>query len=79
VTESYGTLCSIEDVTGNVRQATSPESGNRMSKIVIISRSPIPLKSSTKIFQNSPIYIYWCDVATPYIDRHKRKRLFSGY
>jgi hypothetical protein len=35
VTESYGTLCSIEDETGNVRQATSPESGNRMSKIVI--------------------------------------------
>jgi hypothetical protein len=34
VTDTYGKLCSIEDETGNVRQVTSPESGNSMSKLV---------------------------------------------
>jgi len=35
VTDSYGTLCSIEDETGNVRQITSLETGNSMGKLVM--------------------------------------------
>ena len=35
VTDSYGTLCSIEYETGNVRQITSLETGNRMGKLVM--------------------------------------------
>jgi hypothetical protein len=35
VVDGYGKLCSIEDETGNVRQVTSPESGNSISKLVM--------------------------------------------
>jgi hypothetical protein len=35
VADGNGKLFSIEDETGNVRQATSPESGNSMSKLVM--------------------------------------------
>jgi outer membrane protein assembly factor BamB len=35
VADGSGKLCSIEDETGNVRQVTSPESGNMMSKLVM--------------------------------------------
>ena len=35
VADGYNKLFSIEDESGNVRQATSPESGNSMSKLVM--------------------------------------------
>ena len=35
VTDTFGKLCSIEEEAGNVRQVTSPESGNSMSKLVM--------------------------------------------
>jgi hypothetical protein len=35
VTDTDGTLCFIEDETGDVRQITSSKTGNRMSKLVM--------------------------------------------
>jgi hypothetical protein len=35
VTDTHGKLCSIEDEIGNVRQITSPETGNSMGKLVM--------------------------------------------
>jgi hypothetical protein len=35
VADTHGKLCSIEDEIGNVRQITSPETGNSMGKLVM--------------------------------------------
>jgi hypothetical protein len=35
VANTVGTLCSVEDETGNISQITSPESGNSMGKLVM--------------------------------------------
>jgi hypothetical protein len=35
VADAVGILCSVEDETGNIRQITSPESGNSMGKLVM--------------------------------------------
>ena len=35
VANTVGTLCSVEDKTGNIRQITSPESGNSIGKLVM--------------------------------------------
>jgi hypothetical protein len=34
VIDTYDKLCSIEDETGNVKQITSPETGNSLGKLV---------------------------------------------
>jgi hypothetical protein len=35
VANTVGTLCSVEDETGNIRQLISPKSENRMGKLVM--------------------------------------------
>jgi hypothetical protein len=35
VANTVGTLCSVEDETGNISLITSPESGNSMGKLVM--------------------------------------------
>jgi hypothetical protein len=63
VADGYGKLFSIEDETGNVRQATSPESGNSMSKLVMKNPTVYThyqvILSSTKLSQvlNSTISV----------------------
>jgi hypothetical protein len=41
VANTVGTLCSVEDETGNISQITSPESGNSMGKLVMDTRGNV--------------------------------------
>jgi hypothetical protein len=61
----FATNNSVEDETGNISLLTSPESGNSMGKLVMDTSGNVysPDGKSNCV----PIYIYWCDVATPYI------------
>jgi hypothetical protein len=65
VSDSGGTLCSIEDEIGNVRQIPSPEIRNRMGKLVMDTSGNVyfPDEKSNCVYTLSTYILLSCPIS----------------